>query len=77
MSLNLANSVKTFREDSNEFIEYDDKKLQSKGFDPRISSVDGESACNYAKEPSVIAISFKLSLANASLLLSNMLNSVN
>ena len=42
-----------------EFIEFDAKKLQSQGFDPRISSVEGQCANHYTTEPTVIAIIFK------------------
>ena len=58
-----------------EFIEFDDKKLQSKIFNPRISSVEDHCAKRYTTEPSVIAIIFKWTLVYTSLL--NSLNTVN
>ena len=47
--------------------------LQSKEYDPRISSVEGQCANHYAVEPSVMAIVFKWTLVFASLLLQNSL----
>ena len=38
-----------FRKKSNEFIQFDDNKLQSKGFDLRISIVEGQCANLYTK----------------------------
>ena len=45
------------------------KKLQSIGFDPRISSVEGQCANHYTMEPSSIAVIFKMSPVYTSLLL--------
>ena len=55
----------------NEFIEFDDKKFQSKGFDPRTSSVKGQFSNHYTMEPSVAG-----TLVYVSLLLLNLLNSL-
>ena len=53
------------------------KYLQSKGFDPGIFSVEDQCANHNTMEPSVIAIIFKWFLVYTSLLLQNLLNSVN
>ena len=46
------------------------KELPSKGFDPRVSSVEGRYATHYPMEPSATAIIFKPALGFASLELS-------
>ena len=54
---------------STKFIECDDKRkeLPSKGFNRRVSSVEGWYANHYPMEPSAIAIIFKPALGFASL----------
>ena len=54
-----------------EFIKFDDKKLQSNGFDPRVSSVEGWRVKPLSRESSVIPIIFKWTLVYVSLLLQN------
>ena len=47
------------------YSELHDKNLQSKGFDSRISSIEGQCVNHYVVEPSVIAIIFKWILVYA------------
>ena len=44
------------------------KIIESKGVDPRVSSVEGQFANHYAMKPSVTVIVFKFTLVYASLL---------
>ena len=47
------------------FVESDDTKLQSKGFNLKICSLEGQCANHYAIKSSAIAIIFKLTLVYA------------
>ena len=53
------------------------RKLQPKGFDPRVSSVEGQRVNHYAMEPSVIASILNLTLVCVYWLSYNFLNSGN